>query len=138
MAPKDPEKRPAADASSYHGSHVPPARQPAPMDEPAVIIERPKQPPTLRIDRSKLPTPPSFVEAAPARPAERTFVTAPRQGRRVVVALFAAVLVVFAIFVAMKMWVTAEKKKATAADPSASAFIDGHAPPPKSWTPKSN
>lgn len=115
-----------------------PNRPPAPpQDEPSVIVERPKQSPTLKIDRSQLPPapPPDEPRDAGPRSVESTFVSAPAQGRRIVVALFAGVIVVFAIFVAMKMWVTAEKKKALDVDPNASALIDGRAPPPKSWTP---
>jgi hypothetical protein len=121
-------------------SNRPPAHPP---NEPSVIVERAKQPKTLKIDRSQLPAappPPRLDDASPPAPpgAEQTIVTGPAQGRRVVIALFAAVLVVFAIFVAMKMWVTAEKKKAVAADPNAESLIDGHAPPPRTWTPSAS
>jgi hypothetical protein len=105
-----------------------------PPPEPLVIVERMKQPPTVKLDRAQLQQmaahapPPASVRPV-THGAEPTFVTPRSQGPRVVVALFAAILV------AMKSWTTKVKQNAVAADPSASALINGKEPPPKSWTP---
>ena len=133
-----PETRGEASAA-YDGEHKLLPKQPTPVPEESVIVARSQQAATLRIDRAQLagmspsPTPASVRPVM--RGGEPTVVTPRTQGPRVVIALFAAILVVFGIFLVLKSWATKEKQKAMAADPSASVLINGKEPPPKAWTP---
>ncbi len=132
---KTPQSRGEA-AAAYQVEHKLLPGQPTPPPQPSVIVERPPQPPTIRIERAKIdaaraeflasqqtaaPPPPSVRPVT--RTGEATVVTPRKQGPRIVIALFAAILVVFAIFVAMRMWAVGLKKQAMATDPTASQLI---------------
>lgn len=131
---KTPQSRGEA-AAAYQVEHKLLPGQPTPPPQPSVIVERPPQPPTIRIERAKIDAaraeflasqqtaaPPPSVRPV-TRTGEPTVVTPRKQGPRIVIALFAAVLVVFAIFVAMRMWAVGLKKQAMATDPTASQLI---------------
>src|SRR5579883_2394523 len=62
-----------APAAAYQAAHDVQPQRPMPAQEPSVIVQRPRQPPTLRIDRSKLPP-----IVLPPEPTER--VVRPRPG----------------------------------------------------------
>jgi hypothetical protein len=111
-------------AVAYHVQHGLHPAQETPVPEPKVIVERVAQMPTLRIDRSKLP---NLPPAAQPRRAEPTVDIPKAQGPRVLIALFSAVLVVFGIFVAAKLWSVRQKQNAVAADPTASALVEPRA-----------
>jgi hypothetical protein len=117
---------------AYAGSeHTPPAPRKTPVPEAPVIVKRREMPPTVRLERA-------MIEAAVAKqtkkPADNATVIVPRtQGPRVVVALFAAIAVVLAVFLGMNSWSSRLKRAAMAVDPSASELVTS--PPPGAWTP---
>ncbi len=132
---KTPQSR-GESAAAYQTEHKLLPGQPTPPPQPSVIVERPPQSPTVRIERAKIDAaraafiaerdaaagaPPSVQPMT--RAGESTVVTPRKQGPRIVIALFAAILVVFAIFVAMRMWAVGLKKQAMATDPTASQLI---------------
>jgi hypothetical protein len=117
---------------AYAGSeHTPPTPRKTPVPEPPVIVKRREMPPTVRLDRA-------VVEAAVAQHAKKrasdTTVLVPRtQGPRVVIALFAAIVVVLAVFLGMNAWSARVKRAAMAVDPSASELVTS--PPQGAWIP---
>jgi hypothetical protein len=106
---------------AYHAQHGLHPAQLTPVPEPKVIVERVAQSPTLRLDRSKLPS----FQPAPKR-AEPTVEIPRAQGPRVLIALFSAVLVVFGIFIGLRLWSVKQREDAMATDPTASELV---APP---------
>jgi hypothetical protein len=101
--PERPKTMPQTDGEAsavYHARHdVRPART-SPDDIPKVVVERPLQSPTLRIDRSRAA---EWDEAAVRAGLDTTAVEPPQIGPRVVVALVAGLLVVLALFVALRL-----------------------------------
>ena len=106
--PERPKTTPQTDgqsSASYHAEHmVRPART-SPDEEPKVVVERPLQAPTTRIDRSKVQ---AVIERADAhRRAKEATVVLPQQiAPRVVVAIVAGVVVVLGLFVVLRLTMT--------------------------------
>jgi hypothetical protein len=103
--PERPKTMPQTDgqsSASYHAEHmVRPART-SPDEEPKVVVERPPQAPTTRIDRAKVQ---AVIEAAEARQRamEATAVVPQQIAPRVIVAIVAGVMVVLALFVVFRL-----------------------------------
>jgi hypothetical protein len=87
-------------SAAYHARHDVRAARTSPDEEPKVVIERITQPPTIRIDRSKLPL---FDEASARAALEPTAVVPPKMGPRIVLAVVAGLLVVFVLLVAVRV-----------------------------------
>jgi hypothetical protein len=87
-------------SAAYHARHDVRAARTSPDEEPKVVIERITQPPTIRIDRSKLPM---FNEASARAALEPTAVVPPKMGPRIVMAVVAGLLVVCVLLVAVRM-----------------------------------
>jgi hypothetical protein len=122
-----PPPRSAPDSSgkaavAYHAQHGLHPGQVTPVPEPKVIVEKVALMQTLRLDRSKLP--PAVQAATAPRRAEPTVEIPRAQGPRVLVALFSAVLVVFGIFIVLKLWSVKQKQNAVATDPTATALVE--------------
>lgn len=135
---KTPQSRGEA-AAAYQVEHRVLPGQPTPPPQPSVIVDRPKLPPTVKIERAKIEAAAAAHRAAMAahgpgserpvtRAGEATVVTPRKLGPRIVVALFSAVLVVFAIFVAIRIWAVGVKMEAVKVDPTASALVKGPIP----------
>jgi hypothetical protein len=106
-------------SASYHAEHtVRPART-SPDDEPKVVVERPLQAPTTRIDRGKVQ---AVIEAADARrrAMEATAVLPQQIAPRVIVAIVAGVVVVLGLFVVFRLMMGVHASTAVAAAPVAS------------------
>ena len=127
-------------AAAYQAEHRAAPRHPDTPAEPSVIVERPRQPPTLRIERAQLPpellSPNALDEPTLPAPSVPVVAVVPPSspptarvaGSRVVIALFSAIAVVLAFFVALKLWSSHLKADAVAADPAASNLVV--TPPP--------
>jgi hypothetical protein len=89
-------------SASYHAEHmVRPART-SPDEEPKVVVERPPQAMTTRIDRAKVQ---AVIEAADAkrRAMEATAVLPQQIAPRVIAAIVAGVVVVVGLFVVFQL-----------------------------------
>ena len=124
-------------AAAYHTKHALHRPQETPVPEPKVIVEAMPLPPTMRFDRAKLVDAArehqAQVPESPTAPTPRT------QGPRLVIALFSAIIVVFAMFCALKFWSVQQKRNAMLTDPTASALVippsaPTTAPPPATAT----
>jgi hypothetical protein len=128
--PERPKTMPATDgqsSASYHAEHmVRPART-SPDEEPKVVVERPLQAPTTRIDRAKVQ---AVIEAADARrrAMEATAVLPQQIAPRVIVAIVAGVVVVLGLFVAFRL-VIGNHGSATAPAASTPVVVAAVAPP---------
>jgi hypothetical protein len=131
--PERPKTMPQTDgqsSASYHAEHmVRPART-SPDEEPKVVVERPLQAPTTRIDRGRVQ---AVIEAAEARrrAMEATAVLPQQIAPRVIVAIVAGVVVVLGLFVALRITVGGRAGPATAPVAAASAppVVAAVAPP---------
>jgi len=105
-------------SASYHAEHmVRPART-SPDEEPKVVVERPLQAPTTRIDRGKVQ---AVIEAADARrrATEATAVLPQQIAPRVIAAIVAGVVVVVGLFVVFQLTMGNRGSTATASTPVA-------------------
>jgi len=129
--PERPKTMPQTDgqsSASYHAEHmVRPART-SPDEEPKVVVERPLQALTTRIDRVKLQ---GVIEAADARrrAMEATAVLPQQIAPRVIVAIVAAVVVVLGIFVVFRLAMGGHGETATGGR-AAPALAPAPAPAP--------
>jgi hypothetical protein len=120
--PERPKTMPATDgqsSASYHAEHmVRPART-SPDEEPKVVVERPLQAPTTRIDRAKVQ---AVIEAADARrrAMEATAVLPQQVAPRVIVAIVAGVVVVLGLFVVLRLAMGGHASTTAATAPAAS------------------
>lgn len=137
--PERPKTTPQTDgqaSAAYHAEHlVRPART-SPDEEPKVVVERPHQPPTTRIDRSKVQ---AIVEQADAqrRAMETTAVLPQQVAPRVIVAVVAGLVVVLGLFVVLKLATGDDKGSRRAAPPVAATATPLPAtavPPPPATT----
>jgi hypothetical protein len=121
---RQPQSRGAA-AASYQAEHSVLPGRPTDPSLDSVIVERPKQAPTMKIDRARIDAARAEHEARTRTKAleASTVVTPKPQGPRVVIALFAAILVVTAFFLVMRMWAAGVKADAVATDPTAGDLI---------------
>jgi len=131
--PERPKTMPQTDgqsSASYHAEHmVRPART-SPDDEPKVVVERPLQAPTTRIDRAKVQ---AVIDAADARrrAMEATAVLPQQIAPRVIVAIVAGVVVVVGLFVVFQVTMGTPAKTTAGTTPVASrpAVVAAVAPP---------
>jgi hypothetical protein len=133
--PERPKTMPQTDgqsSASYHAEHmVRPART-SPDEEPKVVVERPPQAPTTRIDRARVQ---AVIDAADARRRameEATAVLPQQIAPRVFVAVVAGVVVVLGLFVVLRIAMGSHASTATAPAPAASppAVVAAVAPAP--------
>lgn len=141
--PERPKTTPQTDgqaSAAYHAEHlVRPART-SPDEEPKVVVERPHQPPTTRIDRSTVQ---AIVEQAEAerRAMEATAVLPQQVAPRVIVAVVAGLVVVLGLFVVLKLATGDDKGSRSAAPPATGTAMalpaTAVAPPPATAMPPS-
>jgi hypothetical protein len=117
-------------SASYHAEHmVRPART-SPDEVPKVVVERPLQAPTTRIDRARVQ---AVIEAAEARRRanEATAVLPQQIAPRVVVAIVAGVVVVLGLFVVFRLTLGNHASPTAATNPVATkpAVVAAVAPP---------
>jgi hypothetical protein len=131
--PERPKTMPATDgqsSASYHAEHMVRAARTSPDEEPKVVVERPLQAPTTRIDRSKVQ---AVIEAADARrrAMEATAVLPQQIAPRVIVAIVAGVVVVLGLFVVFRLTIGnhGSTRAATAPAASTSVVVAAVAPP---------
>jgi hypothetical protein len=103
--PERPKTMPATDgqaSASYHAEHLVRAARTSPDEEPKVVVDRPAQAPTTRIDRARVQ---SVIDQADAlrRAEEATIVLPQPMAPRLVVAIVAGITVVLGIFLVFRI-----------------------------------
>ena len=133
-------------SASYHAEHSLKPAHTDPGEEPSVVVEQRRLPPTIRIDRSRIPMGegPGLSDGGPASPAdmgpwmprpqqEPTYVLPQPVGRRVLLALGAGVVVVLALYIVVRLASRTPTPTATlgrASAPSAVVPSAAALPPP--------
>ena len=132
--PERPKTTPRTDgqaSAAYHAEHVVRPARTSPDEEPKVVVERPPQAPTTRIDRARVQ---AVIEQADAqrRAMEATAVLPQPIAPRVIVAVVAGLVVVLGLFVVLKLATRGERTDSGAAAPAKieSAVPATASPPP--------
>jgi hypothetical protein len=103
-------------SASYHAEHSLKPAHTDPGEEPSVVVEHRRLPPTIRIDRSKIPmdpipgstmgrpaTPADMEPWAPRPQQEPTYVLPKPVGPRVLLAVGAGIVVVLALYLVVRV-----------------------------------
>jgi hypothetical protein len=131
-------------SASYHAEHYVQAARTSPDDEPKVVVDRPPQAATIRLDRGKVQNVIAAADAYNARrEMEATAVLPQPMAPRVIIALVAGLLVVLGIFLVARLSVSRSQAAAAGSSlPAATAttttpdrLANVPPPPPATATP---